>query len=785
MFKKCVRWLSRSTEKYTYIWLILITLSCFLSSFFLADLRLDTNLIRLLPENSALFQWTNKLRGPIGDGGYFTILIESNDREKLLEAADYIHKETEKLHEIYFANYRNPIQFIEKYKYLLLPLPLLERLYDYALRLEAETNPFTTDLMGGHGEPADSRIEQSKRRSIEKKLGQFSSLREYNENPDGNLMGIIAYPRSMITELEDIRKLYNRIDKISLEAAEKYNVWSQVGGSQIKNLREYKSIIEDLGRAGLVSLAAILGILFFSFRSLRVLPVVILPLLVGLVWAFSLVPVLIGSLNIITVFLLLILFGMGIDYSIHLIRQFQKQIQILSVGEALYETFSVTGKSVAISGLTTALPLFVLALSRFRGFSDFGMIGGLSIIMMLIAMFTVLPTFLLIAYRLNFITSSVTLTGSFPPLGKKSAVALLVFIVFSSFFALKSGNLFDYNFSAHTNDIQSVQKFEKRHKKVFNQSMVPAALYLAPDIGNLDRSLAALTNALEREESTIERVTSIRDFAPEKEEFDRRIELISQTKEIFKGSWYKHISDPDIKKWVTDLRSWTPPEKPSDIFSLPKEILAYYLSRDGSNQFLIGIYPAVSRRNGHEVLAFQKELEQAVLPGKLQGPIGEGIVFAEILGLVLHEAPIVFFFALLAVALPIYLSNRSFKETALTLFPLISGMALMFGIMGISGMQVNYLSIVIIPALLGMGVDDGIHYFRHCKSHNYDILTTQKELFGTLSICTLTTMIGYFGLVMAHNRGLQSLGLLACLGMTCLWVTSMFLLPAFLGEKSN
>ena len=784
MFSCFTQWLCQSVQKFVYLWLALIFFSCLLSSFFLVDLRLDTNIIRLLPEKSPVSQWVRELRGPVGDGGYFTILVKSSDRNTLIKAADFIHKQTDNLPDVSFSIYQKPYEFIEKYKYLLLSLPALERLYDYAVRLESETNPFSTDLMAEE-DVATDRIERNRQRNLEKSLDRFSSQTEFHESADGTLIGILIYPKSMVTDLEAIRKLYNRLEYISQETAQKFNIWSEVGGSQIKNLREYKSIIEDLGRAGIISLSAIFFILLFCFRSLRIIPVVVLPLLTGLAWAFAFVPSFVGPLNIITVFLLLILFGMGIDYSIHLIRHFQMRLQTLKVAEALYETFSTTGKSVLISGLTTALPLLILALSKFRGFSDFGIIGGWSILMMLTAMFTVLPPLLLVAHRLHLITPGATLSGSILPPRRKIAVAALSIIVILSTFAIGSGDLFDYNFSAHSSDAQNAKNFDRQHKKVFNRSMVPAALYLAPDVSTLDRSRTVLTNAMEKDGSTIERLTSVRDFAPDEEEFGKRVELILQAKEIFQGSWYRRITDAKVKQWVENFRLWQPPDKPATLGTLPQEILSYYMARDGSGQFLLGIYPAVSRRNGHDVLAFYSELEHLSLPDTLQGPIGEVVVFAEILDLVLHEAPIVIFFALLSVSLPIYLSSRSLRETALTLFPLISGMLLLFGVMGISGMQLNYLSIVIIPALLGMGVDDGIHYFRHCKAHGYNVVATQGELFGTLSVCTLTTMIGYFGLVVAHNRGLRSLGILACLGMACLWITSVFLLPAFLEKRDK
>jgi uncharacterized protein len=780
MFSRCIRWICRSSLHSTPVWLVVILFSCLFSAFFLRDISLDTNIARLLPDQNPVSLRMKALREPLGDGGYFTILLEGADRATLQKAAGYVNDHAGRLADVAFASYRNPIDFITKYKYTLLPVSALERLYDYSLRLEAELNPFGSDLLGEDGNPSTDKVEKRRQQGLEKSLEQLRSISEFHENDQGTVIGIIIYPKSMITELEAVRKLYNQLEGILRDTTKNYNVTGQIGGSQIKNLREYKSIIEDLGTAGTISGIGILAVLLFCFRSLRNIPVVVLPLFVGLAWSFAFVPHFIGPLNVITVFLLLILFGMGIDYSIHLIHNFQMLLQTHSVADALHLTFSTTGKSVIISGLTTAFPLFILSFSKFRGFSDYGMIGGWSIIMMLTAMFTVLPVLLVIAEKKKLITAGVTLSGSFLAPDRKIFVPAILFIVASCSYTFWSDGLFDYNFSAHSSDAANARIFDTQHKEVYKYSMVPAALYLAPNLGSLDTSLTLLTKKMVEDHSTIERLASVRDFAPSKEDFQKRTALLNQIREIFQGNWYQKISDPKVKQWVEEFRSWHPPDEPATINSLPAEINNYFLARDGSQQFLLGVYPAVSRRNGHEVLAFCDELEQTKLPKSLQGPVGEGIIFAEILNLVLYESPIMFFFAMISVAVPICVTSNSLREVAFTLFPLISGMAMLFGIMVITGMKINYLSIVILPTLLGLGVDDGVHYFRHCKSHGYNVQTTQDELFGTLSVCTLTTMIGYLGLVLAHNRGLQSLGNLACLGMACLWFTSVFLLPAML-----
>lgn len=785
MFFYIIRWLCRSAQKSTYVWLSFALLFSLVSVYFLLDLRLDTNLVRLLPPKSPITKWTNVLRESVGDGGYFTIVVESDDRKTLIQAINYLYEETNNLPGVHFTSYKYPIQFIEKYKYLLLPLSTLEQLYDYVIRLEAESNPFTTDLLSEEEIFDPRKTVRKKNDALEETLKQFVSSTEYHESDDGTIASVIIYPKSMINEVDLMRKLYDQLEDISRDVTKKYKVWSGVGGSQIKNLREYRSIVNDFGRASVISLVAIFAVLFFCFRSLRIIPILTIPLLVGLAWAFAFVPTFIGPLNIVTVFLLLILFGLGIDYSIHLVRKFQSRLLLEPIQQALFHTFYNTGKSIIVSALTTAFPLFILGFSNFRGFSDFGLIGGMSIIMVLIAMFTVMPPLLLVGCRFNCITSDAYLRGYIRPPRRWIAFLALCCIFISFIFSATSGKLFDYNFSSNTRGLQDAVDFEERHSQVYKRSMTPAALYLAPDMDALVKSQEVLKNVMSQEGSTIERLTSITDFAPSEEGFNSRLDVVLEVKEILKGGWYKRIKDKKIIKVLEDFKLWQPPAKPTTLDSLPPEILSYYMARDGSGRFLLGIYPSISRRNGEDVLRFHDELKSLGLPEHMQGPVGEVVIFSEILTIVLKEAPVFILLALFAVALPIYLSNYSLKDTALILFPLLSGLCLLLGVMQISGMQLNYLSVVIIPALIGMGVDDGVHYFRYCKAHNYDVEESQKELFGTLSVSTLTTMIGYSGLVMAHNRGLQSLGVLACLGMACLWVTSVFLFPPFLNRSDK
>jgi predicted RND superfamily exporter protein len=124
--------------------------------------------------------------------------------------------------------------------------------------------------------------------------------------------------------------------------------------------------------------------------------------------------------------------------------------------------------------------------------------------------------------------------------------------------------------------------------------------------------------------------------------------------------------------------------------------------------------------------------------------------------------------------------RRSLRQTAWVMFPLIGGLVLTLGIMAATGLQLNFFNVVVIPALIGMGVDHGVHFYRRWKEYGRDAAATQRELFEPLSACTITTMMGYSGMIFASHPGLQSIGNIACIGLSCIWLTSLALFPGLL-----
>ncbi len=779
----------RSSGRHPWRWLAATFVLCLPAAIAVRDIGLNTDLLRLLPEQSPASRWTRQIGKVVAEGGNFTIVFQGDDTNKLVQAVESTADRVRAVEGVYAVEYRVPLEFFRHYRYLLMPKDYLAKISEYLVRLEAAVNPMTLDLLD---EPNGSGKRPDPPRDVQALLDRYGALSAYHQSRDGHIMGLFIRPGQGFTDLRTTRSLLTELETIAAAAADEFGLWADVGGSQIENLKEYDLIVRDLRRSGLIGSVAIILALLIGFHSLRVLPVLIYPLAVGLLWAFSLVPAIVGDLNLITSFLLLVLFGTGIDYSIHLVGRFQLELRDLPADEALERTFVSTGTSVLVSGLTTALPLFILTLSDFRGFSDFGLIGGSSILVILLAMVTVMPAVLVLGQRAGLVRPTKRARQRAMPQPGRHALlpgrGVTVLLSLAALAALPLAGLrfrFDYDFNSVKAPLPQATAYKDRHRQVYARSQTPGAVYVAPDMATLDQMLAVFDTRMAQGNTTIRRVTSMRDFVPSETQMRERLRWLEEIRDVVSGRWVDRIDDPRITYWVQDIRQWIPPALPPRLEDIPASLRRSLETKDGSGRPLACVIPGVARNHGKKVMAFAAELHELEFPAGVQGPVGEMPVFAEILQLVTADAVWMVGLTFLGVVLLVLLECGSVRDTVWTIMPLVLGMVLTTGLMGALGFKLNFFNVVVMPALLGMGVDDGVHYYRRWKELGGNAVAAHRELLGPLTLTTVTTMMGYSGMMFAAHPGLQAIGRLACLGMSCMWVSSLLLLPGILAWRGQ
>ena len=135
----------------------------------------------------------------------------------------------------------------------------------------------------------------------------------------------------------------------------------------------------------------------------------------------------------------------------------------------------------------------------------------------------------------------------------------------------------------------------------------------------------------------------------------------------------------------------------------------------------------------------------------------------------------------LLVALLMLLNFRDVRWAGLALVPLVVGVLWMLLLMVVFGLKLNFFNMVVLPAILGIGNDAGVHMVhRYREEGRRSIWTVLRSTGEHVTMGTLTTMIGFGGLLLSFHPGLNSMGTLAVVGLGTTLAAAIVFLPGLL-----
>jgi hypothetical protein len=229
----------------------------------------------------------------------------------------------------------------------------------------------------------------------------------------------------------------------------------------------------------------------------------------------------------------------------------------------------------------------------------------------------------------------------------------------------------------------------------------------------------------------------------------------------------------DLVEDLYRLRDVATPQ-PITLADLPPEFRERYVGRSG--KWLLRVF-------ARDCLWDFAPLEKFARQVQTVDPEATGKPFATVEGLKAMQNGFawagVYAFGVIVVVL--VADFRSLRNTLLALAPLVMGLLMSVGIMGLCGLPLNPANVIAFPLILGVGVDNGVHVL-------HDYLLRRAEGRATISyaigrgvlVKALTAMIGFGTLMISGERGLVGLGFVLTLGVGCCMLTALVFLPALL-----
>lgn len=146
-----------------------------------------------------------------------------------------------------------------------------------------------------------------------------------------------------------------------------------------------------------------------------------------------------------------------------------------------------------------------------------------------------------------------------------------------------------------------------------------------------------------------------------------------------------------------------------------------------------------------------------------------------------------FAISLIIITLLLIIVFKSIKVGLIGLIPNISPAVFVGGVMGYMGIPLDMVTITLIPMLLGLAVDDTIHFINHCKhsfdkTKNYDkaISKTFKTVGLALFFTTLILTVNFSVNTTSSVKMLFNMGIMSVVGIVAALLADYFVLPILL-----
>ena len=356
----------------------------------------------------------------------------------------------------------------------------------------------------------------------------------YSFSPGDDMLTFTIRPNFPLDDVEATRESVYGLREVAGEIeAELGDVQIGVGGEIAQNQDEQDAISADMLVPALVALILIVVLFAVSFARFRNIFFAILTLIVGIVLTIGAIAVTVGHLSFVTSMFAVILIGLGIDFGIHLVSNYDDfREQGADPPTAIRQVMHAGGTPVILGGITTAAAFFTLAVARMPAIAEFGIIAGLGVLLTLAAMMLLLPALMLSfgskgdvrSMRRRFIVNYGFLAGFGAAISRHRIVTVIAIVMITAAAAaIVPRNRIDYDMM--NIGPSSGPAVDTQRRIMDRMEVSPFTALTTSDSVEAARDTA---DALRRQ-SLVSRVASISDLLPPEDEVDERLAAIAAT----------------------------------------------------------------------------------------------------------------------------------------------------------------------------------------------------------------------------------------------------------------
>ena len=612
-----------------------------------------------------------------------------------------------------------------------------------------------------------------------------------------------------------------------LQLAQKYQARVRLTGMVPMADEEFATVQHGALANAIVTIIVVLVILWLALRSARLILAVFINLFVGLTLTAALGLMMVGALNMISVAFAVLFVGLGVDFGIQFsVRYRAERHEIPKLCPALAQAAEKIGIPLTLAAAAVAAGFMSFLPTDYRGLSELGQIAGAGMLIAYATSITLLPALITVfnppgepeaigyealapvdwflqEYRVPVIVGTLLvaiagspllyfLTFDFDPIHLRSpeteSISTLLDLGGDPRVGINSINVVTPSLDEATAAAERVRSLPQVSQATTLMSFVPQdqdkKLALIKELG---RKLGqTLQTAPSKAPTDAENIAALNNIADQLNKMGgnspgagaaaaKRLAAASvklaQADEAIRARAQTAFFVP-LETDIAQLRAFLGAERVTRD-NLPQTIKQLWVTPDGRAR--VEIVPK-GNTNDTEVLRSFARAVLAVYPNATGGPIsilesGRTVVTA------FFEAG---FYALVSIAILLWIVLRRFGDVLLTLVPLLLAGVVTLEICVLIGMPLNFANIIALPLLLGVGVAFKIYYIMAWRSGRTNLL--QSSLTRAVIWSALTTATAFGSLWLSRHPGTSSMGKLLALSLVCTLAAAVLFQPALMGK---
>jgi uncharacterized protein len=640
-----------------------------------------------------------------------------------------------------------------------------------------------------------------------------------------NIQGILDY-----SELEPGLKATDAIRKAAadLNFAGNYQANLRLTGPVPMADEEFATIKENAGLNATVTIAIVLFILWLALRWFRIIFAVFVCLVVGLAVTAALGMLMVGTLNLISVYFAVLFVGLGVDFGLQFsVRYRAERHEIDNVHEALLQAGRRAGAPLTLAALATAAGFLSFTPTDYKGVSELGLIAGVGMLVAYLTSITLLPA-LLSLLKPPREPSHLGYAVLAPVDGflerHRMPILIVTLLAVAAGLPLLFRLQFDFNpMNLRSKTAESVATYLEL--KNDPESGANDIGILQPTLAQAD-AVAGKLKALPQ----VGRVTTLSTFIPDQQSEKlaliadaaktldpalnpaapaaptsdaQTVSMINSTVDALirlagDGTGAGAVAAKRLAAAMTKLANADPSvrQRADAVFVQPlkttlddlrnllkaqaitRENLPPPLARDWvtpDGQARIDVAPKGDPNNNDVLRVFARAV-QVVAPDATEGPIS----ILEARRTVVTAFLVAGGCALLSIAVILWITLRRVSDVLLTLIPLLMAGIVTLEICVLIGMPLNFANIIALPLLLGVGVAFKIYYIMAWREGQTNLLQSVLTRAVTFSACTTATAFG--SLWFSSHPGTSSMGKLLAISLMTTMAAAALFQPILMGK---